>query len=250
MHPLSFVGIFFVDAVIVAFFRLYNVSKVKTHFKMMTANAASSNMYFAPSSASTMNGLASDLSEMAIGDRPPPRKIRRRNALTPKDPHYPYLVPPPNSPVHDPFEDSSRLQALDEIVHRDFALEDGSSCSSVESLSLYSSDSHDAPKRKLAGGRRLCGPRLPGEDREVCQILLHKDLENFKPEASLPELLIRKYVKACKSSLHNPCSTALVPWTPPDKMLSDILCKDSENQKSPSPPAASSCPSDSNMDTE
>lgn len=216
--------------------------------KMMSANAAST-MYLDTAStpaASSMNGLASDLSEMAIGDRPPPRKIRRRNALTPKDPHYPYIVPPPNSPVHDAFEDSSRLQALDEIVHRDFALEDGNPSS--ESVFLFSTDAHDAPKRKLASGRRIvCGPRLPGEDREVCQILLHKDLENFKPESALPELLIRKYVKACKSSLHNPCS-AIVPYQPPDKMLSDILSKDSKadcHQKSS--PAS---PVDSNMDTE
>ena len=61
---------------------------------------------------------------MAIGDRPPPRKIRRRNALTVQDPHYPHVVPPPNSPVRDPFEDSSRMQALDENVRRDFTIED------------------------------------------------------------------------------------------------------------------------------
>ena len=63
-----------------------------------------------------------------------------------------------------------------------------------------------------------------GEEREVRQILLHKDLEQFKPEKSLPEFLLRKYVKAVKSSLSNPCS-ALVPYQPPEKLLSEILNK-------------------------
>ena len=105
------------------------------------------------STANQLNGLASDLSDLAIGDRPPPRKIRRRNALTVQDPHYPLIVPPPNSPVHDPFEDSSRLQALDEIVHRDFSL-------SEESPTMCFSE----PKRKLASNRRTTqlGPCLPG----------------------------------------------------------------------------------------
>jgi len=167
------------------------------------------------STANQLNGLASDLSDLAIGDRPPPRKIRRRNALTVQDPHYPLIVPPPNSPVHDPFEDSSRLQALDEIVHRDFSL-------SEEPSAMCSSE----PKRKLASNRQNpnIGPRLPGEEREVRQILLHKDLEQFKPEKSLPEFLLRKYVKAVKSSLNNPCS-ALVPYQPPEELLNEILNK-------------------------
>ena len=55
--------------------------------------------------------------------------------------------------------------------------------------------------------------------------MLHKDLENFKVEQALPELLLRKYAKACKSSLNNPCS-AVVPWQPPDKLLKDILNKE------------------------
>ena len=63
-----------------------------------------------------------------------------------------------------------------------------------------------------------------GEEREVRQILLHKDLEQFKPEKSLPEFLLRKYVKAVKSSLSNPCS-ALVPYQPPEKLISEILNK-------------------------
>ena len=161
-----------------------------------------------------MNGLASDLSDLAIGDhRPPPRKIRRRNALTVQDPHYPLIGPPPNSPVHDAFEDSSRLQALDEIVRRDFNLDEDGPC-------------HGCPKRKLPGGNRVTiGPRLPGEEREVRHILLHKDLEQFKPEKSLPEFLLRKYVKAVKSSLSNPCS-ALVPYQPPEKLLEEILHKE------------------------
>ena len=63
-----------------------------------------------------------------------------------------------------------------------------------------------------------------GEEREVREILLHKDLEQFKPEKSLPEFLLRKYVKAVKSSLSNPCS-ALVPYQPPEKLISEILNK-------------------------
>jgi len=169
------------------------------------------------STANQLNGLASDLSDLAIGDRPPPRKIRRRNALTVQDPHYPLIVPPPNSPEHDcPFEDSSRLQALDEIVHRDFSLsEDPNNAGGSQ------------PKRKLASNRRAAphiGTRLPGEEREVRQILLHKDLEQFQPEKSLPDFLLRKYVKAVKSSLSNPCS-ALVPYQPPEKLISEILNK-------------------------
>merc|ERR1719262_1106523 len=101
-----------------------------------------------------LNGLASDLSDLAIGDRPPPRKIRRRNALTVQDPHFPHIVPPPNSPVHDAFEDSSRLQALDEIVHRDFKLDD-------DEVVICSTNAE--PKRKIAGAarapNRLVGPR-------------------------------------------------------------------------------------------
>ena len=120
-------------------------------------NCNSTSSYFQSislsSTANQLNGLASDLSDLAIGDRPPPRKIRRRNALTVQDPHYPLIVPPPNSPVHDPFEDSSRLQALDEIVHRDFSL-------SEEPSAMCSSE----PKRKLASNRQnpSIGPRLPG----------------------------------------------------------------------------------------
>ena len=177
------------------------------------------------SSANQLNGLASDLSDLAIGDRPPPRKIRRRNALTVQDPHYPVMVQPPNSPVHDAFEDSSRLQALDEIVHRDFTFEDEFSNNSNISTS-------NEPKRKLAASRRFkTGPRIPGEEKEVRQILLHKDLEQFKPQASLPEFLLKKYVKSVKSSLSSPCS-ALVPYQPPEKLLSDILKKEKspENQ--------------------
>ena len=173
----------------------------------ITANMPNYFQSISLSSSNPLNGLATDLSEMAIGDRPPPRKIRRRNALTPTDPHYPLVVPPPNSPVHDAFEDSSRMQALDEIVHRDFTVEDD--CYVI-----------GEPKRKIAGKSK--GPRIPGEDREVRQILLHRDLENFQVEQCLPETLVRKYVKAVKSSLHNPCS-ALVPYQPPEKLLSDIL---------------------------
>jgi len=180
------------------------------------------------STANQLNGLASDLSDLAIGDRPPPRKIRRRNALTVQDPHYPLIVPPPNSPVHDPFEDSSRLQALDEIVHRDFSL-------SEEPSAMCSNE----PKRKLASKNpNRIGPRLPGEEREVRQILLHKDLDLIKPEKSLPEFLLRKYVKAVKSSLTNPCS-ALVPYQPPEQLLNEILNqknhekpKNAENRRS------------------
>ena len=59
--------------------------------------AANPTTYFhSLSSTNPMNGLATDLSDLAIGDRPPPRKIRRRNALTVQDPHYPHVVPPPN----------------------------------------------------------------------------------------------------------------------------------------------------------
>ena len=67
-----------------------------------------------------------------------------------------------------------------------------------------------------------------GEEREVRQILLHKDLEQFKPEKSLPEFLLRKYVKAVKSSLSNPCS-ALVPYQPPEKLLNEILNKNEKH---------------------
>ena len=195
-----------------------------------SANSLSANNTFFPSNSNAsnsnpMNGLASDLSEMAIGDLPPPRKIRRRNALTVQDPHYPLIVPPPNSPVHDAFEDSSRLQALDEIVHRDFSFDDPENLAPGAPGSCGSE-----PKRKLASGRRLIGPKLPGEEREVRQILLHKDLENFTMQQSLPEFLLRKYAKAVKPSLNNPCS-AIVPYQPPEKILSDILSKES-NQES------------------
>ena len=183
-------------------------STMPTYFQTFSLSNNSSNQ---------LNGLASDLSDLAIGDRPPPRKIRRRNALTVQDPHYPLMVPPPNSPVHDAFEDSSRLQALDEIVHRDFTFEDDSSNSSATSAE---------PKRKLAASRRFkAGPRIPGEEKEVRQILLHKDLEQFKPQASLPEFLLKKYVKSVKSSLSSPCN-ALVPYQPPEKMLNEILNKE------------------------
>jgi len=203
-----------------------------------TRNCSTTSSYFQSisplsSTANQLNGLASDLSDLAIGDRPPPRKIRRRNALTVQDPHFPLIVPPPNSPVHDAFEDSSRLQALDEIVHRDFSLTDDPNA--------LTHPGGNEPKRKMALNRRATGPRLPdtsememcetatyemisGEEREVRQILLHKDLEQFKPEKSLPEFLLRKYVKAVKSSLSNPCS-ALVPYQPPEKLLSEILNK-------------------------
>ena len=76
----------------------------------------------------------------------------------------------------------------------------------------------------LAANRRQRGPVIPGEDKEVRKILLHKDLEEFKPEGCLPEFLIRKYVKV-RSSYSNPCC-ALVPYQPPDKLISEILEKD------------------------
>ena len=59
-------------------------------------NHVSPTTYFHSLSSNQMNGLATDLSDLAIGDRPPPRKIRRRNALTVQDPHFPHIVPPPN----------------------------------------------------------------------------------------------------------------------------------------------------------
>ena len=80
--------------------------------------------------------------------------------MTVQDPHYPLIVPPPNSPVHDcPFEDSSRLQALDEIVHRDFSL-------SEDPNNATGGPGGSQPKRKLASNRRAAphiGTRLPGE---------------------------------------------------------------------------------------
>jgi hypothetical protein len=192
-----------------------------------TTNNASS-MSFQPAlsqqTSSQLNCLATDLSEMALADRPPPRKIRRRNALTVQDAHYPITLPPPNSPIHDAFEDSSRLQALDEIIHRDFSYEDGEP-------NTYCGPY--VPKRKLPGKRRLIqGPKLPGEDREVSQILLHKDLEQYRPEGCLPEILIRKYAKALKSTM-NPCS-ALVPYLPPEQILNEILSKEVINSRTSS----------------
>ena len=69
-------------------------------------------------------------------------------------------MPPPNSPVHDcPFEDSSKLQALDEIVHRDFSL-------SEDPNNATGGPGGSQPKRKLASNRRAgphIGTRLPGE---------------------------------------------------------------------------------------
>ena len=101
--------------------------------------------------------------------------------------------------------------------------------------------SSQEPKRKLAAPRRIiCGPKLPGEEREVRHILLHKDLENYKLSQPLPEFLLRKTVKAIKSSLSNPCS-AIVPYQPPEKMLNEILQK-TKDEVSSSP--------DSVMDTE
>ena len=84
--------------------------------------------------------------------------------MTVQDPHYPLIVPPPNSPVHDcPFEDSSRLQALDEIVHRDFSL-------SEDPNNATGGPGGSQPKRKLASNRRAAphiGTRLPGETSQI-----------------------------------------------------------------------------------
>ena len=117
------------------------------------------------------------------------------------------------------------MQALDEIIRRDFSLEDDDSQGSLnnnQDCQHHPPLANPEPKRKLAYTRRTTGPRLPGEEREVRQIHLHRDLERYKPDHCLPEILVRKYVKAVKSSLYNPCS-ALVPYTPPEKILSDIL---------------------------
>ena len=128
------------------------------------------------------------------------------------------------SPVHETsFEDSSRLQALDEIVHRDFKLEE--TPSPIYSYPLPSLE----PKRKMAGNRRQRGPVLPGEDKEVRKILLHKDLEEFKPNATLPEILVRKYAKSVRSTLNNPCC-ALVPYQSPKEMIYEILEKDTNKK--------------------
>lgn len=206
---------------------LNNVSNPTTYFHSLSSN-------------SQMNGLATDLSDLAIGDRPPPRKIRRRNALTVQDPHFPpHIVPPPNSPVHDAFEDSSRLQALDEIVHRDFKLDD--TPSPYYSCPLPNPE----PKRKLAANRRR-GPTLPGEDKEVQKILLHKDLEDIKPSACLPEILVRKYAKSVRSNFNNPCC-ALVPYQSPNKLISEIL-NNSEKKNSDDKRADEDEDSSTNMD--
>ena len=50
------------------------------------------------------------------------------------------------SPVHDAFEDSSRLQALDEIVHRDFKLDDTTNNTTP---TYYSCPVPAEPKRKI-----------------------------------------------------------------------------------------------------
>ena len=99
------------------------------------------------------------------------------------------------SPTHDAFEDSSRLQALDEIVHRDFKHENNSTTSSSTVYSSCPLPPATEPKRKIAANRRQRGPVIPGEDKEVRKILLHKDLEEFKVEGCLPKILIQKYVK-------------------------------------------------------
>lgn len=209
------------------------MSEHTTNSGGLVNHVVSPTTYFHSLSSNQMNGLATDLSDLAIGDRPPPRKIRRRNALTVQDPHFPHIVPPPNSPTHDAFEDSSRLQVLDEIVHRDFKHDNTSTTSS--SSSVYSScplpPATTEPKRKIAANRRQRGPVIPGEDKEVRKILLHKDLEEFKVEGCLPEVLIQKYVKTVRSSFNNPCC-ALVPYQPPEKLITEILERDNNTGKS------------------
>ena len=135
------------------------------------------------------------------------------------------------SPTHDAFEDSSRLQALDEIVHRDFKHENNSTTSSSTVYSSCPLPPATEPKRKIAANRRQRGPVIPGEDKEVRKILLHKDLEEFKVEGCLPEILIQKYVKTVRSSFNNPCC-ALVPYQPPEKLITEILEKDNNAAKS------------------
>ena len=139
--------------------------------------------------------------------------------------------PPFFSPTHDAFEDSSRLQALDEIVHRDFKHENNSTTSSSTVYSSCPLPPATEPKRKIAANRRQRGPVIPGEDKEVRKILLHKDLEEFKVEGCLPEVLIQKYVKTVRSSFNNPCC-ALVPYQPPEKLITEILERDNNTSKS------------------
>ena len=47
-------------------------------------------------------------------------------------------------------------------------------------------------------------------------------------EGCLPEILIQKYVKTVRSSFNNPCC-ALVPYQPPEKLITEILEKDHNN---------------------
>ena len=75
---------------------ILEMSEHTTNSGGLVNHVGSPTTYFHSLSSNQMNGLATDLSDLAIGDRPPPRKIRRRNALTVQDPHFPHIVPPPN----------------------------------------------------------------------------------------------------------------------------------------------------------
>ena len=50
-------------------------------------------------------------------------------------------------------------------------------------------------------------------------------------EGCLPEVLIQKYVKTVRSSFNNPCC-ALVPYQPPEKLITEILERDNNTGKS------------------
>ena len=73
---------------------ILEMSEHTTNSGGLVNHVVSPTTYFHSLSSNQMNGLATDLSDLAIGDRPPPRKIRRRNALTVQDLHFPYIVPP------------------------------------------------------------------------------------------------------------------------------------------------------------
>lgn len=189
-------------------------------------NSTTPDMTKSSSPSSFLTGLATDLSQLALTDQPPPRKVRRRNALTVQDLHY-----PPSASSENQFTQSTRMQCLDNVANAQFVMSKDDD---------MDSDFNWEHKRKVAGKKKKKKEAL-----EISQISLHKDLESFKPKTTLPESLVRKYATA---KLSSPCS-ALVLYQPRVDLVSQILGsinKDENNSSktnnsSSKPSSSSSC---------
>lgn len=211
-----------------------------------TNDSSSKASAFSWNDNSVANSLSKNLSELNIrDDRPRPTKIRRRNALTILDQHFPNpntikngtspLLETPSS-TFDAFEGASLLQSINEQSSE----QNGSLSCSVEfqqpkrkvpsasnsSTGNNTMSSYHTKKRHQRRQRKL---QEKIDEEKISHISLHEDLNNFKPKHDiLPDKIFQKLKETQGErtmlrldSTRNTCS-ALVLYRPPEALLFDI----------------------------